>query len=130
MRYAANPEQENQWIVVVATVLLGILIAIATLAPITILPEFPAGMDKSGHVAAFAALTFPAALLRPRLLMWFFPVCVLFGGLIEIIQPHFGRQVEFHDFLADAIGATFGVGFGFLIRALTCPKAIYVQPER
>jgi len=73
--------------------------------------------DKTYHVIAFAALVFPTALLYARSLFWVLPAAVLFGGSIELIQPYVGRAREMADFLADVLGAGFGVTLGLTIRA-------------
>ncbi|WP_139188598.1 VanZ family protein [Aliiruegeria lutimaris] len=110
-----NPEHRLHWYALVATALIGLMIAVATLAPAGTLPSVP-GTDKYHHPLAFAALTFPTAFLRPRLLFWVFPIAVAYGGLIEVLQPHFGRQREFADVTADAIGALMGVAIGLSLR--------------
>lgn len=88
------------------TVALGIVIAFLTLAPISS-KDVP-GSDKLHHGIAFAVLAFPLPFARPRL-AW--PVILgvsAYGGLIEVIQPFFGREASWGDFLADIIGATLG----------------------
>lgn len=87
------------------------------------MPKFPYA-DKLYHAIAFSALLFPTAGLRPR---WIWKVAVAslaYGALIEVIQPQFGRQAEWADLLADAIGVVIGVLFGLgLRRAFTATRA-------
>ncbi|MFV0515662.1 MAG: VanZ family protein [Jhaorihella sp.] len=99
------------------TAVLAVAIGLLTLLPLAAPPGMP-GADKSHHVIAFAALTLPCALLHPRLLVWLLPAAVLYGGAIEIVQPSVGREGEWADFLADALGAGFGTAAGFALRLL------------
>lgn len=93
-----------------ATLALAAVIAYLTLAPIhdTRVP----GSDKSHHFIAFAALAFPLSLSRPRLAPWVVLFAATYGGAIELIQPFVGRDEEFLDFVADAVGAALGGGIG------------------
>lgn len=88
------------------TVLLGIVIAFLTLAPIS--SKGVPGSDKLHHALAFAALAFPLPFARPRLVLPVILGVSAYGGLIEIIQPFFGRNADWGDFLADIIGAVLG----------------------
>ena len=95
-----------QLISVTLTVMLAGVIAVLTLVPISGV-GIP-GSDKLHHILAFAALAFPLPVVYPRL-VW--PVILgvsAYGGLIEIIQPFFGREAGWGDFLADFAGAVFG----------------------
>lgn len=95
------------------TLLLAMAIAIGTLTPPDQAPRTPSGVDKLLHFAAFAALIFPAAVLRPDFLRWLLPVGMIYGGMIEIIQPIVGRQAEWGDFIANTLGAFAGAGVGY-----------------
>jgi VanZ family protein len=41
-----------------------------------------------------------------------------FGGLIELIQPHFNRSADLYDWTADTLGVCLGIGAGLLYRRL------------
>ena len=41
-----------------------------------------------------------------------------FGGLIELIQPHFNRSADLYDWVADTLGVCLGIGAGLLYRRL------------
>ena len=100
-----------------ATAVFGAVIAFLTLTPSP--PEVGAEellSDKAYHVIAFAALVFPCALLYARSLIWVVPAALLFGGAIELIQPYVGREAEVADFLADAVGLSFGLVSGLILR--------------
>ena len=101
-----------------ATALLALVIAFLTLTPQPVRPPSPHGWDKLYHLVAFAALAFPAALLYTRSLVWVVPAALLFGGAIELIQPHVGRSREIADFLADGLGVGIGVILGLVLRSL------------
>ncbi len=80
------------------------------------------GGDKTHHLIAFAALTFPSAALYRRALIWVLPAALIYGIAIELIQPYVGRHGERVDFYADAIGALIGVALGVLL------NVILIQP--
>ena len=67
------------------------------------------GIDKFYHVVAFFCLVFPITLIKPRFIVLVFFGVMIFGGLIELGQNSFGRQASWADFLANGIGAIFGV---------------------
>tara|TARA_B100000315_G_scaffold45852_2_gene40654 strand:+ start:1785 stop:1982 length:198 start_codon:yes stop_codon:yes gene_type:complete len=52
---------------------------------------------------------------RPRAAILVFPLSVLYGGLIEIIQPYVNRLAEWEDFFADTAGAITGTTIGLAI---------------
>ncbi len=90
------------------TFLLALVIAVLTLMPMPAGGSGVPGSDKLHHFLAFACLAFPLPLLRPRLTIWVILAVILYGGAIELIQPFFGRQAEWADLLADALGAVVG----------------------
>lgn len=100
------------------TALFALVIAAATLLPVP-QPALPvSSADKIQHLLAFAALTLPLAVARPRALWWLLPAAIAFGGAIEVIQPFVGRTRELGDFVADAAGACLGAVLGVAIGRL------------
>ncbi|TMV84711.1 teicoplanin resistance protein VanZ [Thioclava sp. BHET1] len=95
------------------TAALVVIIAVGTLSPHPLLSEAPAGSDKLQHLIGFGSLVVPAALLRPHWRIVVAPAALLFGGLIEIAQLQVGRDGDFGDFLADALG----IGLALLLCA-------------
>jgi len=93
-------------------------------------PEIPGGFqfaDKLAHLFAYLVLSFlvfasffegkrvGTALITVMIAA---ALCVVFGGLIEILQIFTGRQPELWDLVADLIGAVCGafIGAGLLRR--------------
>lgn len=107
-----------------ATVIVGVIIAVYTLLPVEPLSDSFGGSDKVFHCIAFAAFTFPCAFLYRRTIRWIAPTALMFGILIELIQPYVGRNGELADFYADALGATLGVALGLAANMLIFRKAI------
>jgi len=70
--------------------------------------------DKQLHALAFGLLVLPAALTRPRALLWLAPLALLYGAAIEVIQPSVGRTGEWADLLADGVGIALVCGLGAL----------------
>ncbi len=98
------------------TLIFGIAIAWGTLMPLEELPPVP-GTDKLQHFVAFGVFVLPVCLLMPARTWLIFAIAVLYGALIEIIQPYVNRYGEMGDFWADAGGAVIGVAISRLILA-------------
>lgn len=95
-----------------STVIIALVIAGLTLTPITGPEIVGTNSDKLYHLIAFAALTFPSALLLPRLSAGVLILAILFGGAIEVIQPSLGRSGTPGDLIADILGALLGFFVG------------------
>lgn len=99
------------------TLLVALPIAVFALGPVPEAPGLPTS-DKTQHLLAFATLVAPSAILAPRLLIWTVPFALVYGGAIELVQPHVGRQGELADWLADLVGVALGAGLGWAAGAL------------
>ena len=100
------------------SVVLAATVAVLTLSPQASMPIGPQGVDKFYHMAAFAALIFPTALLRPKWCLRFGCLAILYGGIIEAIQPIFGRSADMSDFWADGLGVAMGIFLGVAARRI------------
>lgn len=94
-----------------------LLVAVLLLAP------FPMGLnrgslhllsrlhfDKLLHAALFFGLAWawlrgPAGASRSRVAAGITLAIALYGGLLELVQPRFGRDADWGDFTADAAGS-------------------------
>jgi VanZ family protein len=105
----------------VLTVAVTLAILVLSLVPQSSKPD-PRHLDKLEHVTAYAALGFLAYVATGRrgaaVVLVSVVVCSLYGGLIEIIQPYFGRDKELADWIADIGGALAGTLLGLLARSL------------
>ena len=70
------------------------VLTVALLWPIDQPLPAPNGTYKLVHLIAFAALAFPLARTGRIGLVSVFFGTVMFGGLIEVIQPTFGRSAN------------------------------------
>ena len=104
------------------TAIVGVMIAVLTLLPVDLPSDSFSGSDKVYHCIAFAAFTFPCAFLYRRAIRWVVLSAVVFGILIELIQPFVGRNGELADFYADALGAMRGVALGLTANMLVIRK--------
>ncbi len=97
-----------------------ILVAITALSlhPLENLPEAP-GSDKTHHFIAYAALAFPAALRKPKHWQSILISFALYGGLIELAQPHVNRYGEWMDFAANISGPFIGMMLALAANKLT-----------
>lgn len=84
--------------------------------------RLPAYWDTLGHFLAYAILGFFLLLslrgaVRNRfvLLILSWLLAVVYGGLIELVQPLFGRSSESIDLLADAAGSIVGTTIGMIV---------------
>ena len=100
------------------TFIIGVSIAALTLFPIDLPLSSVPSSDKVHHFIAFGAFTFPCALIYRRAVRWILPFALIFGVLIELIQPYVGRHGELTDFYADTIGALLGLVMGLIANVL------------
>ena len=100
------------------TLIVTTVLTVAMLWPINQPPIAPDGTDKIVHLIAFAALAFPLARTGRIGLIPVFVGASAFGGLIELIQPSFGRSADMQDWIADIAGVVLGIMFALLYRRL------------
>lgn len=91
------------------------------IAYLTLTPPQPDAIDgifsdKSYSVIALAALIFPRALLYLRSLIWLIPAALVFGAVIEFVQPLVGRSAELAVFVADIAGVACGIILALTMR--------------
>lgn len=91
------------------TLIFLVLILIGTLSPKDIIVRPDLGSDKYYHFLAFALLVMPLTSENLKNAYWLLPLAVVFGAIIELLQPHLGRHGELNDLYADAFGALIGV---------------------
>ena len=91
------------------TLIFLVMIFIGTLSPRDIIVTPDLGSDKNYHFLAFALLVMPLTFQNLKNAYWLLPVAVVFGAIIELLQPHLGRHGELNDLYADAFGALIGV---------------------
>ena len=117
---AGHPAVPVRLIVLAAviTALLAVLVAWLTLSPVGGRPPRIQHLDKVAHFAAFFALVLPlASVLTTRAtLRGVVGLAILYGGVIELVQPYVGRGAEWSDFAADALGALAGAALGGWLR--------------
>jgi VanZ family protein len=103
---------QQQWKSI--TVFLLLAITVLSLYPLSKLPEFP-GTDKTHHLVAYFCLALPLGLRNPNKRILFIFAFIIFGGIIEMIQPYVNRYDEWLDFFANTIGVIFGVFTGLIL---------------
>ncbi|MFU8776886.1 MAG: VanZ family protein [Roseovarius sp.] len=105
----------------ILTFLLMLAIGITTLMPSSEGASSLVGLDKLAHVVAFGVLVIPMTLQYPRHWPLIWIAAVAYGGLIEIVQPYFGRGAEWADLAADGLGAGLGIGLVLILRRPSSP---------
>lgn len=90
------------------TLLIAVSIGVITLMPQVPGPAGIPGIDKVFHFVAFAILVMPMAWSSGSNWPYIVLLALVFGGIIELIQPNFGRSASWWDFLMDGLGAVFG----------------------
>lgn len=100
---------------------LAILAVITALSlwPLEKLPDVP-GSDKTHHFIAYAVLTFPTALRKPKKWKFIGLFFIVYSGVIELLQPLVNRHGELLDMAANATGVACGLLFAEVI--------IYILP--
>ena len=105
------------------TLAVTLTLTVAMLRPINQPPPGPDGSDKVVHLIAFAALAFPLARTGRIGLVPVFIGASVFGGLIELLQPSFGRSADMQDWIADIAGVALGIVLALLYRRLRKHRA-------
>lgn len=94
-----------------AGLLLAVVVAVLSLLPVASLPRIRI-WDKIEHATAYVLLAFWfGSVIFRRDLPGLFIALLLFGALIELAQSAMGlgRQADWHDVLANGVGALAGV---------------------
>jgi VanZ family protein len=105
------------------TLIATTVLTVAMLWPINQPPPTSDGSDKVVHLIAFAALAFPLARTGRFGLVPVFVGASVFGGIIEVIQPSFGRSADMQDWIADIVGVGLGIVLALLYRRLRKRRA-------
>ena len=105
------------------TLIVTAVLTVAMLWPINQPPPGPDGSDKIVYLIAFAALAFPLARTGRFGLIPVFVGASAFGGLIELIQPSFGRSADMQDWIADIVGVALGIMLALFYRKLRKHRA-------
>lgn len=88
---------------------LAAIILLLSLLPNRDLPDIRL-WDKAKHALAYVALAFWfGSVVVRRDYFWLALVLIAFGGAIELLQAQVGRDAEWGDLLADAVGTTIGL---------------------
>ena len=105
------------------TLIVTAVLTVAMLWPINQPPSAPDGSDKVVHLIAFAALSFPLARTGRFGLIPVFVGASVFGGMIEVLQPSFGRSADMQDWIADIAGVGLGIVLALVYRRVRKHRA-------
>lgn len=73
--------------------------------------------DKIYHFLLYSLWSFPVFIANPKSVKFFFIFMILYGGLIEVIQPYFNRSCEIVDFIANTLGVLFSYCICFIAKS-------------
>jgi VanZ family protein len=96
------------------TLLFAVVLLWAFLTPIAQMPKIPDVSDYIWHISIFAVLVIPLCTTLPNQRMKTAIAAIIFGTIIEFIQPHFGRGFEVHDLVSNTLGV--GAGWFFSMK--------------
>ena len=103
----------SYWVII--TISFAIIITIGSLSPIHV--SFGShDSDKLFHITSYIALSFPAALRASYSYVLILTFLILFGSVIEVLQPYFNRNFELYDILANTLGTFLGIFSADLIK--------------
>lgn len=106
----------------VFTLIFLFLILFGTLTPRNVIEVPELGSDKQYHFLAFTLFVVPLTFNKLKNIYWVLPGAIVFGALIELIQPFVGRHGDAKDFYADALGSVIGVCLIALIKMIAFIK--------
>ena len=110
---------KSYWVAL--TVLILLAITFLSLWPLPEFPDMP-GNDKSGHLIAYGALMLPVAFRKPKHWLLYGLLFILYGGVIELIQPFVNRYAEWLDLAANTTGILLGAAIGRPLGVFTANK--------
>lgn len=108
---------------------LAVPIAAFTLTPIPPGPPMLVGLDKVYHFLAFAVLVFPVIVTDTRRWAWVVPLAIVYGGLIELVQPYVGRSAEWLDFGANVSGVLAGAALAEILHNRLRASVLGPEPD-
>ena len=106
----------------ILTLTLLLFILFGTLTPRNVIEVPDIGSDKLSHFLAFLLFVMPLTFNKLKNIYWVLPGAIVFGALIELIQPFVGRYGDINDFYADALGSVIGVCLIALIKMIAFIK--------
>lgn len=98
----------------VITMVLLFAISALSLWPADHLPDI-SGSDKLHHLLAYAALSVPVSVAKPRFWILTIGIFVIWSGAIELIQPYVNRYGEWLDLAANVSGVLIGIVIAALV---------------
>ena len=96
---------KKYWIIL--SLLLLLSISILSLWPRLNLQIGISFHDKVFHFFAYSLLAFPVSIAKPKQIYLILIFFVIFGGLIEVVQPLVNRSCDIFDFIANLLGVYF-----------------------
>jgi VanZ family protein len=99
--------------------LTALTIALATMAflmPLPEMPDDPIIHDKLAHALIFFTMALPALVVRLIWWPWLVLVALVYGALIEVIQPLTGRSFDLGDLAANLAGVALALVVAPLLR--------------
>jgi|GEM_PF-1677942 len=89
------------------------VVFLITITYLSLTPSGPQGpidyADKIYHCIAYAGLALPMALRKPTYWVGGMLGLVVFGGIIEVVQPYTGRSADWLDFIMNSVGVLIAV---------------------
>ncbi|MCH8467446.1 MAG: VanZ family protein [Roseinatronobacter sp.] len=109
MRFTSGTERTG----LALSALLGCAAMVLLFMPMSGMPSLRvSGIDKLVHFLMFFAIALPGLSVAPRIWIWFVPLLIGYGGMIELVQPSFGRGREWADFAANSLGVITAIPVG------------------
>ena len=112
MKYNFNFIYNNWLVITITSSVIIIFFSFFSVTP----PSTIQNTDKYLHTAAYLFLSFSAALRKPTNYILIFSYFVIFGIVIELIQPYFNRYFELLDILDNSLGVFLAITFADLLR--------------
>jgi len=111
---------QANWIAFTLTALTAI--TVLSLWPLDALPPVP-GTDKIHHMIAYAFLTIPTALRKPKGWVLYGLFFIAYSGAVELLQPLVNRYGEWLDMAANTAGVVSGLLVAAILKSLFPPMS-------
>ena len=105
-----------QWQCLLAAALVAVLLGVGAFLPSRIVGDLISGAGQLQHAIGLGLIGFLVVVALPSWWIPFSVVALVAGGLVEIVQPFFGRGGQWSDFGANTVGLLVGVSAALLLR--------------
>lgn len=89
--------------------LIALLLGVAAILPAELVSRFVSDDGRTQHALGLTMIALLLTVSYPRRWPWVLGLGIIASGLVELVQPIFGRGATWTDFAADVAGLVIGI---------------------